>query len=117
MNFKQVLTHEDVIINGKEAKNFLTWDLVEAKIVESKKETPIKNESNYSPKYNVLCQNDSLLYDLTEELKDRFELKGLMTNCDLSKLIDIFMKNIRVDELIDDEDDDEFCNEDDEAFF
>lgn len=118
MNFKQVLTHEDIIINSKESKNFQTWDIVNSKIKgKGKEKEKVKQDSNYQTKYNILCQNDSLLYDLTAELKEKFELKGLMVNCDLSNLIDIFMKNMRIDEIIDDDDDDEFFNEDDEVFY
>lgn len=116
MNFKEVLVHQD-ITNDKDSKEFETWEVVSRKI-NKKTVCNKKNNNIYSDaKYNIICQNDHIIYDLTKELKERFELKGLMVNCDMSKLIDIFMKNMKLEEILEDEDDDEYFMEEDENIF
>ena len=115
MNFKEVLVHQD-ITNDKDSKEFETWEVVSRKI--NKKTVCNKKNNIYNDaKYNIICQNDHIIYDLTKELKERFELKGLMVNCDMSKLIDIFMKNMKLEEILEDEDDDEYFMEEDENIF
>ena len=62
MNFKQVLVHQDISVNKKDANKFDTWDVVSRKINKNK-EKPIEKTSFSEAKYNILCQNDNILYD------------------------------------------------------
>ena len=116
MNFKEVLVHQDVT-NDKDSKTFETWEVVCRKINKKKGDTKLKTCSNGDAKYNIICQNDHIIYDLTKEMKERFELKGLMVNCDMSQLVDIFMKNMKLEEILEDDDDDEYFLEEDENIF
>jgi hypothetical protein len=114
MNYKQVLIHEDPIYNGKKSE-YMSWDEVILKVNEKEKpKTPIVTKPSSQGKYDILSENDSLLYDITNELKEKFEFKGIMNNCSLPKLIDIFAKNMKLEEALDDNDDEDNVFEDDD---
>lgn len=117
MNYKQVLIHEDPVYIEKKNKEYMSWEEVNIKIqsTEKTKEVPTK-KINFN-KHEVLSENDSLLYDITHELKEKFEFKGIMNNVSVSKLIDIFAKNMNLEEILDDDDDDDNVLEEDENNF
>ena len=117
MNYKQVLIHEDPVYIEKKKKEYMSWEEVNTKIqsLEKNKEGPSKKTN--ANKYEVLSENDSLLYDITNELKENFEFKGIMNNVSVPKLIDIFAKNMNLEEILDDDDDDDNVLEEDENNF
>lgn len=127
MNYKQVLVHEDPIYTDNKKKEYMSWDDVNAHFnVNSNVKINIntnmsskgieKGKCNLN-KYEVLCENDSILYDITHELKDKFEFKGFLNNSSVSKLIDIFAKHMNLEEIfVDEDDEDNVLDEDDNNF-
>jgi hypothetical protein len=56
----------------------------------------------------VLIMNDDIIFELTSCLKERYELRGFLNNCNMNQLLDIFYNNMIVEEVHDvcmDEDD------------
>lgn len=64
----------------------------------------------------VIIDNDHILFDLTSHLKEKYELKGFLNQCNMNRLIDIFYNNLIVEDFPDvDLEEDEFDT--DEEFF
>lgn len=117
MNYKQVLVHEDPVYIEKKNKEYMSWEEVNKKIQSIEKAKVVPSKPSNLNKYEVLSENDNILYDITKELKEKFEFKGILNNVSVSKLIDIFANNMRLEEILDDEDEDDNVLEEDDNNF
>jgi hypothetical protein len=117
MNYKQVLVHEDPVYIEKKNKEYMSWEEVNKKIQSIEKAKVVPSKPRNLNKYEVLSENDNILYDITNELKEKFEFKGILNNVSVSKLIDIFANNMRLEEILDDEDEDDNVLEEDDNNF
>ena len=78
--------------------------------------TTVKDTSTvfqYTLKDIALIENDNILYAITDDLKSRYELHGFLNTCDMKRLLKIFARNINVEEVILDQEDDDYISEED----
>jgi hypothetical protein len=64
----------------------------------------------------ALIENDHILHCITADLKGRYELKGFLNNCDMKKLLDIFRRNMVVEEVLLDQEEEDYISEEDHNF-
>lgn len=64
--------------------------------------------------YEVMCENDHILYDVVKDIKELYEFKGFMSNPDLQDMICIFMKHMRIEEWEPADEDEDGLGEDEE---
>ena len=120
MDFKQKIIKDDHEILVKQPYEFLDWNSVKVSIDEHFKNNQgnvickISNISHKDEKYNILANNDGIIFNETEYLKDRFFFKGIFLNPDMNNLIDIYIKNMNIEEIVDENEDDEYACEEEE---
>lgn len=115
MDFKQVLLKETPVEYRCREPKFVQWSELDFDIVKPYEPT---KEHLYKPKeYETLCNNDRILYDLTDELKEKFEFKGLLQNCNMLSLLETVIKYMKCEEIETCADDEDFTSEEDENYF
>lgn len=90
---------EDKWVSWEEANNHIS------KLATTSLKPPGVKSSHGDAAFEVMCDNDHLVYHVLQEAKERYEFEGVLTNPDPKALIQIFMKHMRAEEWNPAEDD------------
>lgn len=114
MAYRDILLREEVHVLPAVHDIYVPWEELDVHL-KTKTFSRVVQPPSFQPKekeYQVLVENDHLLHDITKELKERFEMKGLMRECNMTRLMEIFTKNMRLEEILYDDDLEEDPDED-----
>jgi desulfoferrodoxin (superoxide reductase-like protein) len=115
MDFKQIVLKTTPSDHNVGEKHYVEWNELDFSIVKGNKE--LKEYDNKNKEYKTLCDNEQLLYDLTNELKEKFEFEGLLYNCNMLSLFENIIKNMKCEEVDLDVEEDDYTSEEDEIYF
>lgn len=117
MSYKDILLKQDISVCQDPSDSFVPYEQLRLPGATSNKHRENKGRDTCRDReFDVLGENDQILYDLTKELKEKFEFKGFMNSCNMSKLMDIFAKYMRLEELDDEDANDECISAEDDFF-
>lgn len=112
MSYKHAILQDESVekaVDTTKHDDYVTWEEADKHIqCLMSSQVPLKKITD--AQYEVICENDGLVYDCIDELKERYEFEGFPTNVNVHTLIDIYIANMRLEEyqnVEEDEDDDE----------
>jgi hypothetical protein len=108
LSYIDVLAKKNADVCKKVGGQWLSWD----QLFEFQKDSNTESEI-YTVADIALIENDHILHYITADLKERYELKGFLNNCDMKQLLKIFRKNMVVEEVLLDQEEEDYISEED----
>lgn len=106
MAYRDILVHNQPVapLASGTGDIYLPWEEVRSQIYKEERHARVPCKER---EYQVLLENDHLVFDITKELRERFEFKGLLRECNMTRLMEIFTKHMRLEEIFNEDDDED----------